>query len=266
MRQIEFDAEEIRRLYWDEGNTLREVAQKLGHNHILIIEFMKKHNIPRRKKSERMHTKSVSTNWSEEDIKKLYLDENKSVPMIAEIYNVTCDIVYAFMRKHNISRRRNSAKFYYTEKEDTMLNLLNNQQPTTTRGMTMESLEAKNEQEDKVKPIHQYVDNLKSDRDSLELQILKVNTDMDKLEDTIRSTNSLKIRKKDVLKKQLDWMAAEKQSLTDDRDEIVAKIKLWEFNANLSDIAVEINQTGKSLQKISDNLIILLASTFGSPE
>lgn len=47
------DEEEIRRLYWDEGKTLAEVAEMVYCSENTLHHFMVEHDIPRRRKGNR---------------------------------------------------------------------------------------------------------------------------------------------------------------------------------------------------------------------
>lgn len=57
--------EEIRKLYWDDGLTVRETAKKLDSNWRTLTKFMRKHNIKRRKRGEKGTSAQVTSQHSE---------------------------------------------------------------------------------------------------------------------------------------------------------------------------------------------------------
>jgi len=51
-KKVDWDLEKVRRLYWDEGLSMREVGEAFGVKHTAVLRFMKENNIPRRGASE----------------------------------------------------------------------------------------------------------------------------------------------------------------------------------------------------------------------
>lgn len=104
------DPEEVRRLYWDEGLSLRAVAERFGVNGVTILNTMQYHGIPRRSHTEAGALaarlgKCCKSILDSEEIRKLYWEEELSMPVIAERFGLASITIYYFMRRNNIPRR-----------------------------------------------------------------------------------------------------------------------------------------------------------------
>lgn len=95
-----WDKEELERLYWQEGKTLKEIGALHGTTDQLVYKTMKRLNIPRRSCSKaqilsqgkRPHYRFP---WDKEELERLYWQEGKSLHDIAKIYGCT---VYSVQR------------------------------------------------------------------------------------------------------------------------------------------------------------------------
>jgi len=94
-------AEEIRRLYWDEGLTSHQIGELLGVSNTTILDLMRHYNIPTRQGG---HVPSLTAE-SAEEIRRLYWDEELAPSEIADQLHVTTGIVCYSMKKNNIPTR-----------------------------------------------------------------------------------------------------------------------------------------------------------------
>ena len=73
------DIEEVRRLYWDEGLTLQQIADKLFCSVDAVHHCMIRNNIPRRPRGTMM----FRTDKDVEEVRRLYWDEGLNASKIS---------------------------------------------------------------------------------------------------------------------------------------------------------------------------------------
>lgn len=101
------DAETLRKLYWNDGKTTTEIADKFGENTGTIVYWMDKHGIEREAKGKRRRS-GDSRLYDKESLKKLYKAEKKSIYEIADELDVTPTTVSEWLAKHGIEARDSS--------------------------------------------------------------------------------------------------------------------------------------------------------------
>jgi DNA-binding transcriptional regulator YiaG len=101
--------EVLKKLYWKERLSQREIARKFGVSQRTINHWMKKFNIPRRYFNRPDITKEV--------LEELYLKKKLSMPKIAKMLHTTYDTIWKKMRKYGIKvRTMSEAKMKYPKK------------------------------------------------------------------------------------------------------------------------------------------------------
>jgi len=92
--------EEIRELYWEKGMTLREIGQHYGISENAVYKRMETLGIPRRSTGPR--SKNLP---SEEELQKLYWEEERTLQEIGDRYKVSADVIRRRMKFLGIDRR-----------------------------------------------------------------------------------------------------------------------------------------------------------------
>lgn len=96
----------LRRLYWKEGASSRQIARKFGVSQKTIRNWMKRFNIPRRCFNRLDITKEL--------LEELYLKKKLPMPKIAKTLSTTYDTIWRKMRKYGIRvRSMSEAKMKY---------------------------------------------------------------------------------------------------------------------------------------------------------
>lgn len=103
------DAETVRREYWENEKSIRQIARDngVGKDHVYYV--MRKHNIPRRGVSEATElAEETGTDLTPEEIEKEYWENQKSIQQIADDHGCSRGAVAWVMVKNDIPRRSNS--------------------------------------------------------------------------------------------------------------------------------------------------------------
>lgn len=95
------DAETLRKMYWDDKMSAREIGEQFGMSSQTIRNRMRKNNIPLRQ--ERHNFSKIAL--SPETVRKLYWDDNVSTKIIGEMFGASRTSVRLFMRRNNIPIR-----------------------------------------------------------------------------------------------------------------------------------------------------------------
>ena len=98
--------ETIRKLYWEDGKTIRAIAQIYNVKRGSIDWFMRYNNIPRRALSNARNEVQKKINLDPEMIRKLYWEQGLTMPQIAMRYHTHTNNVYRLMQKYNIPSRK----------------------------------------------------------------------------------------------------------------------------------------------------------------
>jgi len=104
------DAEKLRSLYWDEGHTLPEIAELADASTTTIWEWMKRHDIKRRKSGTALGEGGDSPDdpiehTDEAVLRELYIDKGLSLKEISELSDVRHQTIRHHMKKNGIERR-----------------------------------------------------------------------------------------------------------------------------------------------------------------
>jgi predicted DNA-binding protein YlxM (UPF0122 family) len=96
----------LRRLYLEEQRSIREIAQLEDVPTRTVYDALIRYRIPRRAagfRSTRVQPASISL--EEPALRRLYLDEERSIREIAALYQVSTRMVYDAMGRYRIPRR-----------------------------------------------------------------------------------------------------------------------------------------------------------------
>lgn len=93
--------ETLRKLYWEEGLSLNQIARKLGVNSTLILHHMKRHNI------ERNSPHGKKLNVDKETLENLYWKERLSLNKIAKLFGVVGGTILYNMKSWYSQRKEN---------------------------------------------------------------------------------------------------------------------------------------------------------------
>jgi transposase len=96
----------LRRLYVDEQRSIREISQLVHTSTRSVYDALIQYRIPRRTSGFRsLHVQPVNTVLDEATLRRLYLDEERSIRNIAALYQVSTRMVYDAMGRYRIPRR-----------------------------------------------------------------------------------------------------------------------------------------------------------------
>ncbi|WMT07796.1 helix-turn-helix domain-containing protein [Natrinema thermotolerans] len=100
------DADTLCKLYHDEGLSQREIANRLDTDPSVINDWMQRHGIKSRDRTEATQNAVESdAPWTDEDtLRKLYVEERLSQPEIAERLGCSDSTVSNWIRRHGIKR------------------------------------------------------------------------------------------------------------------------------------------------------------------
>lgn len=108
--------EELEKWYYEENKTLEEIAKKVGVNKTTVSNWFKDMGIPTKSWYEARRIEKKKPKRSE--LKKLYVEERKSINKIAFIFNVAPITVSRWLDEYNIEKRDlRDAQFAYLKKE-----------------------------------------------------------------------------------------------------------------------------------------------------
>ena len=103
-KRVEITREELYRLYWEEGLSIRKIAKKLGVGKSTIEYWLKKYKISRRPPKENNKLK----NLTKDELYDLYWNRGLSIGEIAKMFGVGKSAIRSKMLKLGIARRNNS--------------------------------------------------------------------------------------------------------------------------------------------------------------
>lgn len=95
------DKEKLKKLYWDEDMTQREMGEYFGCDYGLIHSLLKKYRIDTKSKS----VASGGYDFNKSELVKLYKEKELSTVEIADRYDVDSSTVSRQLQKHNITTR-----------------------------------------------------------------------------------------------------------------------------------------------------------------
>ncbi len=99
MKEKDWDIEEIRRLYWNEELTAKEVGERLGYSETSILVRMRRHNIPRRTSGP------LPASINPDELQDLYENKHMTLHELSKKFNVGPETIRCHLIKHNIARR-----------------------------------------------------------------------------------------------------------------------------------------------------------------
>jgi len=96
------NAEVLRNLYWDEGLSVSDIADKFCVSYATVYRHMEKHGIERRTANQ-----DKEGDWKNEEVlRKLYVKNGLSIPEVADELGCGKTTVHRWLKKHGIERRR----------------------------------------------------------------------------------------------------------------------------------------------------------------
>lgn len=102
-------ADEVHRLYWTEGMSAFEIAERIGVSGSAVTNFMIRSAIPQRNKSEANRAAAERGRFKNKlipsDIRRMYWDEGMSIVDIGRAFGVKHYLINQTMRNHGIQRR-----------------------------------------------------------------------------------------------------------------------------------------------------------------
>jgi predicted DNA-binding protein YlxM (UPF0122 family) len=105
-KQTMLDEITLRRLYLDEQRSIREISQLMHVSTRGVYDALIYYRIPRRASGFRNpQAQPANTALDEATLRRLYLDEERSIRDIAALCNVSTRMVYDAMGRYNIARR-----------------------------------------------------------------------------------------------------------------------------------------------------------------
>lgn len=127
---------ELKRMYWQEGKLLREIAEEYSVRVPSVIKWFRKYQIERRNKSTSNLKRWNKKHPSKDELEGLYLEEGLSTIALAERYNVRHPTISNWLEKFGIKRRDNSeAHLGFTKPSREELNRLKIEEKLTTSEM-----------------------------------------------------------------------------------------------------------------------------------
>jgi predicted DNA-binding protein YlxM (UPF0122 family) len=105
-KQTMLEETTLRRLYLEEQRSIREIAQTEHVSTRSVYDALIHYRIPRRASGFRNpRAQPASVTLDEPTLRRLYLDEERSIRNIAALYHVSTRMVYDTMGRHQIPRR-----------------------------------------------------------------------------------------------------------------------------------------------------------------
>lgn len=95
-------ADEIRRLYWEEGLSTVQIAKHFNTAQSAVAQFMKRNSIPTRPSNQ---STSLLSKAGPQRVRSMYWDDEMSCEGIAQEFGVSSSAVNQFMLRHGIERR-----------------------------------------------------------------------------------------------------------------------------------------------------------------
>lgn len=103
---IRVDPEWLRQEYWDKGRTLESLAAEMGCSIPWVRVLMKRSAIPcREARAARLVRLPARPHHSEETLRRLYIEEGKTIEEIADLGGVTLEPVRRALVRFGIPRR-----------------------------------------------------------------------------------------------------------------------------------------------------------------
>ncbi|WP_224449313.1 HNH endonuclease [Haloprofundus salilacus] len=102
------DKEALKELYYGEGLSVNEIADRSAVTYPTVIHWMDKHGIERRSQGGGKHE---NTPWRDEPrLRQLHHEEELTVPEIAEELDTTDTTIQTWLRRHDIENQTNDIK------------------------------------------------------------------------------------------------------------------------------------------------------------
>jgi len=199
-----------------------------------------------------------------ETLQKLYIDDLLSLDEIARTIGVSATYVCTKLREHDIPRRSvKEATNLYFHKEKEKLDLM---EIPTTRGKTIAALEIKKEKEadeleqkknDRILKYVNYGKELAQKVETLQLEKIKLEQELDKLENDLRNTSGLNPIKKNIIKKKMEIKDLEIQDITLQLKEQVDKLSEFELAIELVEEVEKLNGHRDRIKSAMNFLVAL---------
>jgi len=95
-------AEVLRKLHWDEGLSVSDIADKFDVSYATVYRHMEKHDIERRTANQ-----DKEGDWKNKEVlRRLYVENGLSIPEVADELGCGKTTVHRWLKKHGIKRRR----------------------------------------------------------------------------------------------------------------------------------------------------------------
>ena len=100
-----FDEATLRQLYLDERQSIRVIAARAQVSTRTIYDALNRYHIPRRPAGFHTATPAASTLLHEASLRRLYVEEQRSIKAIAELAQVSTRTVFDALNRYRIPRR-----------------------------------------------------------------------------------------------------------------------------------------------------------------
>lgn len=99
--------EQIEQLYWEEGLSQAEVAERLGSKRNRVKYIMERFGIPRRPwlEANQLSVSKRKLNPPQDQLEELYIERGMSSKQIADIFKVTAHTIRYYLNRYGIPRR-----------------------------------------------------------------------------------------------------------------------------------------------------------------
>lgn len=102
------DRQTLERLYFNEGLTTHEIAERLDCSQSVVVKWMRKHRIEARSTAD-YHEEQ----WRDEDLlEEMYVEKSMSLSEIADEFGCSRSLVGRYVRRHEIKRPETFTSFY----------------------------------------------------------------------------------------------------------------------------------------------------------
>jgi len=98
--------EKLEQLYVNEKKSAERIAKELGVCYTTVFNWLKRHDIPTRPSSQKNFEKP-----REDQLRRWYVDEGRSIYKIAEQFNISPTSVFQWLRRFNITRKDHDKPF-----------------------------------------------------------------------------------------------------------------------------------------------------------
>lgn len=95
----------LNELYCNQKKNMREVGAELSVSASTVYEYLKKFDIMRRQRGERIDNPTLEQRLPKDELKSLYYIQGKSLNEIGEMYGVGCSTVRHLMDRYELKRR-----------------------------------------------------------------------------------------------------------------------------------------------------------------